>query len=372
MSFAPAGYRPHQGMPPFDGDGPPLSFFEFWPMWLFYAPFIPLLLWLFCRYRSITLPTLANPTFPTGGLVGESKSIILNQISENCPGLVPPFIAWRKSQNAALEGLCANIDDELAAANLAFPLVAKPDIGCRGAGVRLLRSQEDMRAYVDAYPCDETIIFQQLVDVEGEAGIFYYRFPNQSKGKIFSITLKYFPYVYGDGKSTLEELIAADPRAGRLQHIYRERHRERLETIPAAGQPVRLAFAGSHSRGAIFRDGTQYATAKMIQSFDAIADAVPGFHFGRFDIRFDSLEAVQNGGSFKIIELNGAGAETTNIWDRRTSLLSAWTQLARQYRLLFALGNQNRKAGNRATPLGILYRMYKNEKRLVALYPSSN
>lgn len=372
MSYAPTGYRPHQGMPPFDEDGQPLSFFEFWPMWLFYAPFIPLMLYLFLRYRSVTLPTLANPAFPAGGLVGESKSVILNQISKNCSELIPPFIAWEKPQNIALERIYAGLDAKLAVANLALPFVAKPDVGCRGAGVRLLRTQQDLRAYVDDFPTGETIIFQQLVDVEGEAGIFYYRFPGQSKGKIFSITLKYFPYVYGDGKMTLEQLIAADPRAGQLQHIYRDRHRDTLDAIPDAGQPIRIAFAGSHSRGAIFRDGTQYATPAMLARFDAIADVVPGFHFGRFDIRFESLEAVQQGGPFKIIELNGAGAEATNIWDRKTSIFSAWAQLAKQYRLLFALGAQNRRAGYRPTSLQTLYGMYQNEKRLVALYPASN
>lgn len=372
MSYAPVGYSPHQGMPPLDQKGQPLSFFEFWPMWLFYAPFIPLWFWLCCRYRSLTVATLANPALPAGGLVGESKSVILTQIAEKCPKLVPPFIAWQKPDRAVVTELSAEIEAKLAAAKIAIPLVAKPDVGCRGAGVRLLRTADELRAYVDAYPSGETIIFQELVDVEAEAGIFYYRFPGESKGQIFSITLKYFPYVYGDGVRTLRQLIAEDPRAGRLQHIYRERHSDRLDDVPHRGQPVRLAFAGSHSRGAIFREGTQYATDAMLQSFDAIADAVPGFHFGRFDIRFEALEALQQGGPFKIIELNGAGAEATNIWDRKTSLFSAWRQLARQYRLLFAIGAQNRKAGHRSTPLRELYRMFQNEKRLVALYPASN
>jgi hypothetical protein len=110
----------------------------------------------------------------------------------------------------------------------------------------------------------------------------------------------------------------------------------------------------------------------MLRAFDAIADAVPGFHFGRFDIRFGSLEDVQRGELFKIIELNGAGAEATNIWDRKTSIFRAWKQLGDQYRLLFALGAQNRLHGHKPMGLRELYRMYRNEKRLVALYPASN
>ena len=53
--------RPHQGMPPFDQDGKPLSFFEFWPMWAFYPPVMLYAAWLMLRYRGVLLPTVANP-----------------------------------------------------------------------------------------------------------------------------------------------------------------------------------------------------------------------------------------------------------------------------------------------------------------------
>jgi len=90
---------------------------------------------------------------------------------------------------------------------------------------------------------------------EGEAGIFYCRRPGQPQGRIISITPKYFPYVTGDGWRTLRQLILGDARAGRLSHLYLRRHTARLDEVPAPGEAIRLAFAGSHSRGAQRRPG---------------------------------------------------------------------------------------------------------------------
>ena len=53
---------------------------EFWPAWAVYAPVIPYLVYLAFRYRSLTVFALANPGIRTGGLVGESKSEILEHL----------------------------------------------------------------------------------------------------------------------------------------------------------------------------------------------------------------------------------------------------------------------------------------------------
>ncbi len=60
-------------MPPLDTSGDQLSDFEFWSMRRFYWPIALYALWLMIRYRGITLPTAANPSFPGGGFSGESQ-----------------------------------------------------------------------------------------------------------------------------------------------------------------------------------------------------------------------------------------------------------------------------------------------------------
>jgi len=377
QATAPA--RPHQGMPPLDLDGAPLSFFEFWPMWAFYPPVALYAAWLMLRHRGILLPTVANPSFPAGGFVGESKAHILELALRHAPDAVAAFVAIDRPTLAerALQG--STVDDEthdalarLQRAGLALPVVAKPDLGCRGVGVKLIRAPEQLRAYLAAFPRGARLILQRFVDFEGEAGVFYVREPGQPRGRIVSITLKYFPHVIGDGRRSLRELILADPRAGRLQHLYLHRHAERLEAVPRAGEAVRLAFAGSHSRGAIFRDGSHLVTPAMQARFDAIARSLPEFWFGRFDVRFADFEQLRAGGDFTIVEVNGAGAESTHIWDRRTRLVTAWRDLMRQYRWLFEIGAANRARGFRPLSIAEFLRTWRREKALTPLYPATD
>ena len=370
--------RPHQGMPPLDESGAPLSFFEFWPMWAFYPPVVLYAVWLMLRYRGILLPTVANPSFPGGGFVGESKAEILNLAVRHAPEWVAPFVAVERP--AVLAGVPEpDIEHELQAAlakldaaGIALPVVAKPDLGCRGAGVQLVNSVDKLRAYLAGFPRGARLLLQRYVPFEGEAGVFYCRHPGQPHGRIISITLKYFPHVYGDGKRTLRQLILDDPRAGALPHLYLRRHVARLDQVPVAGEAIRLAFAGSHSRGAIFRNGNAFVTPAMEARFDAIARSLPEFYFGRFDIRFEDFAQVQAGGQFTIVEANGAGAESTHIWDRRTTLLQAWSDLMLQYRLLFQIGRANRDRGFKPLSLAEFRRWHRREKELTPLYPATD
>ena len=371
--------RPHEGMPPLDTAGAPLSFYEFWPMWAFYPPVALYAAWLMLRYRGVLLPTVANPSFPGGGFVGESKAQILELALRHAPEWVAPFVALDRPTLAEQAVAGTTLDDELAGAlaalrraGLALPVVGKPDLGCRGAGVKLLRDAAALRAYLEAFPRGARLLLQRYVPHEGEAGVFYCRRPGEARGRIVSLTLKYFPYVIGDGRRSLRELILADPRAGRVPHLYLARHAARLASVPAAGEPVRLAFAGSHSRGAIFRDGSALVTPAMEARFEAIARSLPEFHFGRFDIRFADIEAVRRGEDFTIVEVNGAGAESTHIWDRRTPLRTAWRDLMRQYRWLFEIGAANRARGFRPLSFGAFWRGWRREKALVQVYPATD
>jgi len=372
----PQAPTPHAGMPPLDQTGKPFSFFEFWPMWAFYPPVLLYVLWLMLRFRGAMLPTVANPSFPGGGFYGESKAAILDLAAQHIPEWVAPFIAVERppelddpqQQHKALRKALA----ELAAKGLVLPVVAKPDLGCRGAGVVLVKDEAALAAYLRGFPAGARLLLQKYVPFEGEAGIFYCRHPQAAQGRIISITLKYFPYVYGDGKRTLRDLILADRRAGALSHLYLRRHSQRLDDIPPLGQAIRLAFAGSHSRGAIFRNGTHWVTPDMEQRFDAISQRLPEFYFGRYDIRFADFEAVRQGRDFTIVEVNGAGSESTHIWDRGTSIFKAWADLFTQYKLLFQVGRANRDRGFKPLSVAEFRRWHQREKQLTPLYPPTD
>jgi len=72
--------------------------------------------------------------------------------------------------------------------------------------------------------------------------------------------------------------------------------------------------------------------------------AVPGFHFGRYDLRGASIEAIQ-AGRFAIVELNGLTSEPTHVYDPRHDVRFARRVLREQWRLAFAIGAANAAAG---------------------------
>ncbi len=56
----------------------------------------------------------------------------------------------------------------------------------------------------------------------------------------------------------------------------------------------RSAELGSHCRGSVFLDGGRLATPALEAGIDRISQAHPGFVFGRFDIRADSVESCRS------------------------------------------------------------------------------
>lgn len=297
---------------------------EFWPSWLAYLPVIPYLLWLAVKHRSLTLFTAANPGMPSGGFVGESKSAILTHLP-----CVPEFRVVQPGEQIEVTEL---------------PVVLKPDVGERGSGVAIARSQEDVRRYLSEARIP-TIVQRYAGGLE--FGVFYFRRPGETQGRIASITEKRFPEVIGDGRSTLQELVLADRRAARIADVYLRRN---AGTIPAAGESVRLVEIGSHCRGAIFLDGSHYETPELSAAVDAVAQCHPGFYFGRFDLRTPSITDFQ-AGRFSVLELNGVSAEATHIYDPAISVWEAYRVLFRQWRLAFEIGAANRAAGARPMSL---------------------
>ena len=359
----------HSGMPPLDEVSRPVSYFEFWPGFVFYIPVVLQWILLSVRHRGWSLPLNANPGISLSGMVGESKSDIFSTTSGEAHEKIAPWALisqWQTPEDAVTQ-----IKLKMLEKSLVYPVVIKPDNGCRGAGVQKIENDQELLQYVRAFPKNGNILVQKLVPYEAEAGIFYIRYPGTSKGEIFSLTLKYQPYVIGNGIDTLRQLIEKDPRSGRLKHLYLYRHKARLENIIPAGQPYRLAFAGSHSKGSIFRDGREFITPELAKSLDQICDDIPEFHYGRFDVKFRDIDSLMNGRNYYIVEINGASSEAAHIWDCRGSLKEVFRVLFYQYQTLFQIGAINRRRGFKPPPLTKLLKAWWQEKQLVKQYPQT-
>ncbi len=326
---------------------------EFWPMWWFYPPVICYCLYLALKHRSLTLFTAANPGIFAGGFIGESKFEILRRLSDT-----NGFVArYRLLPPGSFEERLRQAQDFMQQHQLSYPIVLKPDIGQRGAGVAIVRKQAEVENYLRHN--NASIIIQEYISGE-EFGVFYYRYPDREKGDIYAITDKRFPTVAGDGKSTLEELILQDERAVCMAPFYLNQHRARLHDIPASGEKLQLVEIGTHCRGAVFLDGVNLKTPELVEAIDQVSKKFRGFYFGRYDIRTPSLQDFKQGRNFKIVELNGVTSEATSIYDPRTSLWQAYRVLFQQWRIAFEIAAQNVAAGARPVSVKTLLRTLRD------------
>jgi pimeloyl-ACP methyl ester carboxylesterase/membrane protein DedA with SNARE-associated domain len=318
---------------------------EFWPPWIFYLPTLLYVLWLGIKHRSLTLFTAANPALPDGGVVGESKLEIHRGLAHAArwlpkTELLPIAQTLKERVETAREFMRRE--------GLAFPVLFKPDVGERGDGVEVIRTEDELEDYLAR--AKRAILLQEYIAGD-EYGVFYYRMPDQDRGQILAITEKRLQSVRGDGVRTLEQLILDDDQALCQARLFLHRQEERLDDVPAQGEETSLGELGNHCQGARFFDGTALVTPELAEVVDRISRGYDGFYVGRYDFRVPSLDDFQAGRNLKIIELNGVTSEATNIYDPKNSLGRAYGTLFEQWRIIFRIAEQNRRAGVRPTPL---------------------
>lgn len=336
---------------------------EVLPKWLLFTPMTIQWFWLGLKYRSITLPSVVNPGIETGGLVGESKFACLD------------MIAPRFRDRVAETALVAPGHDPEAVrrdARLVFPLIAKPDIGWCGFGVRRIANEQELRAYAAAYPPGESFLLQRLVDEPHEAAMFYIRHPANPRGRVIALTVRHLPQVTGDGIADITSLVDADPRMSRSAAAYREILGEHgMARVPAAGERVLLANIASIRAGGRYEDGDALITPALEDAVEALSRSMDGFHYGRFDIKFASEDALR-AGSFTILEVNGAGAEAIQYWDPKYSFLATFRGVFAKQRALFAMADDMRRMGHKPIGWRALARAHRKQQKLISQYPPSN
>jgi hypothetical protein len=335
---------------------------EFWPPYVCYPPVIAYIAYLGLRFRSLTLFTAANPAMPAGGFVGESKHEILEHLKD--AGSCLPYSTLLRE--GPLEHRAEQAETFMRKHKLSFPIVLKPDAGQRGSGVAVVRSSQQLREYLCRAPWP-TIVQEHVPG--REFGVFYVRYPEEKRGRIFSVTEKRMPAVVGDGGRTLEELILADDRAVCMADFYLRNNSDRAHDVPAAGEKVQLVEIGTHCRGAIFLDGSYAITPALEETIEKIASTFDGFFFGRFDIRVPTVEDFMAGQNLKVIELNGVTSEATHIYDPKLSLIDAYGVLFEQWRIAFEIGYRNLKRGARPSSVMELSRMIWDYCQLAGEYP---
>jgi CBS domain-containing protein len=338
------------------------------PKWLILVPMLTQWLWLSAKYRSITLPSSANPSIVTGGMVGEGKMDYFHIMGEQAMAFVTPTACVTCLGVQSLD----EVLQAMAREGIDWPVVVKPNLGWCGFGVRKVDGLGEMRAYLRVFPKGEQLVIQDCLDDPGEAGIFYMRHPDEPSGHIIGMLLRQFPRVVGDGVHTVADLMAADARACRLGSDGASEPGCDLAAVPAAGEVVRLATVASTRVGGLYRDGSALVTQELTAEINRIASDMKDFYVGRFDVKYTQIEALRAGHGFRIIEVNGAGSEAVHAWDPELTLRQAFGMVFAKQRRLFAIGDAMRQRGHAPVGLRALAHHHFKQQALIGRYPPSN
>jgi hypothetical protein len=331
------------------------------PKPLLVVPMVAQWLFLALRYGSLSLPSAADPAITIGGLVGESKMEYFDQIDLT-------LRRWLARTTSIVSGKSASDEarEAMERRDLCFPLIAKPDIGWCGFGVRRIDDSSALEDYLAAYPAGETLLLQEYIDLPGEAGLFYVRWPHQPRGRIVSLTVRQPPHVMGDGSSTVRSLLERDERLSGRSGSY-----ENLDRIPQAGETATLSTVWSHRMGGLYRNASHAITPALDKIVDAIACSMPNLHVARFDVRFAHLAGL-GAGDFRIIEINGAGSEAIEFFDPDVPFFTAYRGILAKQAMVFAIAAQNRSLGFAPCGWRALARAFRRQGRLIDAYPGSN
>lgn len=310
-----------------------LRSWEYWPFGIIQAPLFLQWLWYACRSGSLFWFSASNPSIYTGGMMGESKAAVL--------ALIPDYLK-PASALIRLPADLATIEAAMVSAGITFPCIFKPDLGERGWMVRLIPDRDEAAAYLQEIKVD--FLLQAYVGLPLEYGLFYVRKPDEERGRIVSLTGKAMLTAEGNGRSTLGELILSDDRA-RLQAVRLHRQlRHRWNHILPDGEKLMINAIGNHCLGTTFLDASGLIDPGMEATFDRISRGIPGFYFGRYDLRCAS-EADLRQGKVMILELNGCGAEPAHIYQPGFPLMRAMGILFRHMRDMFEVSMQNHRNG---------------------------
>ncbi len=327
-----------------------LKSWEYWNSNIVYFPLMPYLLRLMIKCKSVFFFRVVNPGIEFGGFTMESKW----KIQEDCGhAFFPKTLLIDKSKENSLLNLPTGFS---------FPLILKPDIGGKGRGVFEISNEADFKQYFKA--CPVPFLIQEKISYPQEIGVFFVKNPDKDKGEVTGIVAKSFVSVIGDGTKTVLQLLEENPRfylqLDKLKLIIKP---EVLTKTLGKNETQILTEIGNHAQGSKFEDVSQLNSLKFTEVMNKIANTLPGFYFGRIDIRFTSWEKLERAEEFAIIEINGAGSEPTHIYDPKHSIYFAWKEIKRHWKMMAEIALQNSKNSHKGMSFREGIRLLRNHRK---------
>ena len=251
----------------------------------------------------------------------------------------------------------SEVKKRLAKSTIQFPLIVKPEVGGQGILFRKIENEEHLKEYHSKIPAEYFI--QEFVTYPLEVSLFYFRYPNEKKGAITGFLQKIPMRVTGDGIHTLEELLLQNLKTKKRLAELKLKHEINFNKIIPEGEVYILSYAGNHNRGAHFIDLNSEINDDLVKVLDKISLGINDFFYGRYDIMCNSIEDLKQGKNFAILEYNGCGAEPNHFYDTGYTLIKAYKEILKHWKILYQISSYNNKQGVLYWPLmkGIRFRM---------------
>ena len=304
--------------------------FEFWPYWFFYFPFT--IQWFWYSIKSFDFLYFTKPNYKTnfGGFFQYSKYGLIKDIDEK----YLPKTRFYKSK----EELKSNLSDSIFQSKFIY----KPDVGERGKGVTAYSDANEFKKDINKieFPC----IIQSFIDLPMELGVLFYKFPSGKKG-ITSVVGKRFLTVTGDGKSTLKQLVKNELMASNRSDYFKHKFESIWNNVIEKDEKILLEEIGNHCRGTTFLDCCDVINPDLVNVIEDITKNIEGFHYGRVDLKCNSIEELYKGENIKIIEVNGVNSEANHIWDPNMKILKAYTAVFENLEIVYKISKELKKQG---------------------------
>ena len=307
---------------------------EHWPFKLLYAPISLVWVWYIIRSGSVWFFTPSNPKLTFGGMEGEPKKEMYD--------LLPPEL-YPATINVLPSDQLQSVSGKINAAGIGFPLIVKPEVGAQGILLRKINNIHELENYHLKNPVE--YIIQALVSYPMEVSIFYYRYPGQAKGVISGFLHKIPLMVVGNGVDSLESLIRIHPKASKRIRELKQSHHSNFNRILSNGEKYILNYAANHNRGAQFIDLKNHIDDQLIGLIDKISLELNDFFYGRYDILCSSIVELKKGNHYSILEYNGCGAEPNHFYDTGYTLIGAYKEILKHWKVLFEISRENHKKG---------------------------
>ena len=98
----------------------------------------------------------------------------------------------------------------------------------------------------------------------------------------------------GNGKDPLKVLIKKNPRLATRIPLLKKRFQKEWKTILSKDKRLLIEPIGNHNKGTMFLDMRYKISEDMLKWIENCAKKIPGFDYGRFDIKIKNWDAFSS------------------------------------------------------------------------------